>query len=358
MDPGSNRNKTGQGKYTSEDVFNTLAQNGTDYDKQSAIILTGNGSDLSNNKAIKGRAKRKLITQKMVLSLMDVAKDKGDYQRKKSYWNTFHCQNLVHSANGKLYGKYCKNRYCTLCCSIRKADIINRYLPVIQTWPKPHMVTLTVKAVSASQLNPVIRSMLYGFEKITGKFRKRHQRGKGVKLQGIKSLECNFNSQKRTYNPHFHIIVPDLRTANTLVDEWLKCSNKRWTGRQAQNITKVYNNQKALIELIKYGSKIFTEADINNKERSKGARKIYAAALYNIFVAMEGLRIFERFGFNLPKRNFNKVGSFITKEFDGWAYNLKYCDWVNIKNAQVLSGYIPPAELIDLLQNNVDAILK
>jgi len=50
---------------------------------------------------------------------------------------------------------------------------------------------------------------------------------------------------------------------------------------------------------IKYGSKIFIEPDVNEKPAT-GDAKIYAAGLYNIFDAMKGLRIFERFCFNLP----------------------------------------------------------
>ena len=64
----------------------------------------------------------------MALSLIDVAKENGDVEREKAYWNTYYCQNSVITANGRLYGKYCKNRFCTLCCSIRKAEIINKYL--------------------------------------------------------------------------------------------------------------------------------------------------------------------------------------------------------------------------------------
>lgn len=201
--------------------LNTLAQSGTETFGKPAIILTGVGSDLNNSKALKGRAKRKLITQKMILSLVDVSKNKGNNQKKKSYWNTYHCQNKIHTTNGKLYGKYCKNRYCTLCCTIRKADIINRFLPVIQTWEEPYFVTLTIRSVPMHKLKPVMISMLKGFTRIIAKYRKRNQRGKGIKLIGIRSLECNFNSQRKTYNPHFHFVVPNKATGDILIMEWL-----------------------------------------------------------------------------------------------------------------------------------------
>jgi len=292
------------------------------------------------------------------LSLVDVATSKGDIERRKSYWNTFYCQGVIHTANGRLYGKYCKNRCCTLCCCIRKADIINRYLPVIRNWSQPHFVTLTVKAVSASKLNRVMKAMIRGFKRIIGKYRKKYLRGRGIRLQGIRSLECNFNPEKRTYNPHFHVIVPDQEIANILIREWLQCSKKGWTGPKAQKKSKVHNNQLALIELVKYGSKIFTEPDVNKKANHNGQRKIYAAALDNIFAAMKGLRIFERFGFNLPERSLGKKGSFLVEKYDEWRFNIKYFDWLNENNGKSLSEYLPVAGLMGLLENNIDTVLK
>jgi len=55
-------------------------------------------------------------------------------------------------------------------------------------------------------------------------------------------------------------------------------------------------------EYPKYGSKIFTEQDLDKKSNGKIPRKIYVRALDNILSAMEGIRIFERFGFNLPRK--------------------------------------------------------
>ena len=54
------------------------------------------------------------------------------------------------------------------------------------------------------------------FSIIKERCKKRHQRGTGIQLIGIKSLECNFNPQKKTYNPHFHIIVPNKEIATLL----------------------------------------------------------------------------------------------------------------------------------------------
>jgi hypothetical protein len=230
-------------KKPSQGVFNTLAQNGTASLHELAIIVNGKGSDLSNHKALKGKAKRKMITQKMVLSLIDVTNKNGADERKKAYWNTFYCQSKIHTANGRLYGKYCKNRFCTLCCAIRKAEIINRYLPVIKKWEKPYFVTLTIRAFPLKHLKKAMIKVIAGFKYITQKHRKRGQRGQGIRLVGIKSLECNFNPVKKTYNPHLHLIVESEAIADILIKEWLT-NWEGYTSYKAQYKRKVENVER------------------------------------------------------------------------------------------------------------------
>ena len=158
---------------------------------------------------------------KMVLNLIAIAEKKGELEKAKSFWNTYHCQSRLVTFEGRYYGKYCKNRFCLLCCSIRKAEIINRYYPVLKDWPEPYFVTLTVRAYPLKSLKVMVRGMVKAFKQITGRYRKMNQRGNTVQLMGIKSLECNFNPVRRTYNPHFHIIVPSKEIAEILVKEWL-----------------------------------------------------------------------------------------------------------------------------------------
>lgn len=335
-------------------VFNTLAQNGTTTAENPAIIVNGKGSDLNNGKALKGKAKRKMITQKMVLSLIDVSKQNGTKEREKGYWNTFHCQSNIYTANGRLYGKYCKNRFCTLCCAIRKAEIINRYLPEIEKWENPYFVTLTIKAFPYKHLKKAMTKVIAGFKYITSKYRKRNQRGKGERLIGIKSLECNFNPVKKTYNPHLHIIVKNEAIADILIKEWL-INWKGYTSYKAQYKRKVENRQRDLIEIVKYGSKIFTEPDTNKKATAKGQSYIYAAALENIFKAMQGLRIFDRFGFNLPKEATKKeTHATLIKDLIEWEYSPKTFDWHNVNTGETLTQYHPQYNLLCLLEMNVD----
>jgi len=343
----------------------TLAESGTQKNRitPSIALVSGEGTDIINNPSLVSRAKRKVITQKMTLALIDVAKEKGDDERVKAYWNAYHCQNKVIISENRLYGNYCKNRFCTVCCAIRKADTINRYYPIISQWPDVHFVTLTVKACKAQDLDKRIWRMFRAFELIHNRCKKREQRSNGVKLIGIKSLECNFNPEKKTYNPHYHIIVPSREIADLLVEEWIKqwrptgklAYKYKYTSPKAQKISKVTNLEHSLIETIKYGSKIFTEPDLNKKSKQPIRPMIYAYALDNILVAMKGKRIFERFGFNLPQQPSKTHISKFVVNFETWVFPSDASDWINPETGESLTGYLQPIELSSLLNECINS---
>ena len=114
------------------------------------------------------------------------------------------------------------------------------------------------------------------------------------------------------------------------------------------------NLEKDLIETIKYGAKIFTEPDLNKKLQSDVNPTIYAAALYNIYDGMKGLRLFERFGFNAPKKKKTVQPARVVTDYDEWIFAPHYHDWMQTDSEQVLSNYTLPAELGDLLANHID----
>lgn len=293
----------------------------------------------------------------MILSLVDVCKLKGEPERQQMYWNAFHCQTKIISSENKLYGNYCKNRFCTTCCAIRKADIINRYYPTLKEWKEPHFVTLTVKAIKAKKLNKWIFGMNKAFKLIKDRCKKRHQRGNGIQLIGIKSLECNFNPTRKNYNPHFHIIVPNKEIAELLKKEWMRQWNRTSTlhcSPKAQHIRKVENLERDLIETIKYGSKIFTEADLRKKGKKATQPMVYAYALDNILCAMKGKRIFDRFGFNLPKSNKEHIPQKLITNFEEFTFFSTSSDWINKQTGECLTGYLQPMELSYLLNECIN----
>lgn len=324
--------------------------------------VRGKGSDLNDKELMQKRAKRKLISQRRALSLIDVAKEKGAKGKDLiPFWNTYNCLGKVTSSNGKLFGRYCKNRFCTVCCAIRKAELIHKYQPVIKKWKDPYFVTLTTKAVKANQLQKRTDEMFFAFNKIKDKFRKWHTKGKSIKLAGLKSFECNFNPLNKTYNPHFHFIVPDRATAMLLKQEWKKYWGYELVSEKGQDIRPIENPTKGIIEIIKYGVKTFTDPDMikDKKASRKNSKMIYTVALYNILCAMKKHRIFERFGFNVPKPDIEKVKE-TTKLiiYAEWVYSYKHTDWLSVDTEQTLTGYKPPAELETILRHYINEVLE
>src|ERR1700751_38336 len=243
--------------------------------------VIGNGMKIVDKQTLCDLSKKKLITQSIVPKLVDIARAKGAFKRKQMYWNAYHCLNTVYKAAGSLYSdedKYCKTRICAVCCGVRKAELINKYLPELLGWWDTHFLTLTVKAVPANQLKKLISEMVIVFSRITEKYRKRHQRNRDIKLMGIKSIESNFNPKAQTYNPHLHILVPSKQMAEILKKEWLSYWGNL-TDPQAQKYRTVKDTEKALIEVIKYSTKIFTRFDPNDKKKPtpENTILIYAA---------------------------------------------------------------------------------
>jgi len=237
--------------------------------------------------------------------------------------------------------------------------LINKYLPIINTWDDPHFLTLTHTSCSGRQLKERVSKVLEAFYKIKERTKKKHQRGNGIKIIGIKSLECNFNPKKRTYNPHLHIIVPDKATAYLIKREWLKLWTVQFAFSEHQYIRKVTNREASLIEIIKYGTKIFTEPDLIKKSKKKGTHKIYVNALYNILSAMKGHRVFDRFGFNLPKTTKPIRGTTTElKNYDEWEYNISIADWASINSGELLTEHKISFELMHLLEHNIDVQLE
>jgi hypothetical protein len=321
------------------------------------ITLQGNGSGALDTVTLQNRAKKKLITQTLIKNLVDMAIYKGDLDMVKPYWRTYHCQSRVISSGGRLYGKYCKNRFCNVCSGIRKADIINRYLPEIKTWEDPHFVTLTAKAVSIKTLGKRVAKMIQAFGIIKDRYKKRDQRGTGQRLIGVRSLESNYNPVTHTYNPHFHVIVATRQMAEMLIMDWLELFTKKFTSPYAQNMRKVEDTERDLIEIVKYGTKIFTDPTMAKK--LKVTPFIYVSAYHNIICAMKDHRIFDRFGFNLPKTTKVKGGK-ATKVTD-WAeliFDPKENDWIDPETEQLLSGYVPDPKLMEILKGYIDKDLQ
>ncbi len=323
---------------------------------KSVELVTGYGSDATNRQLTDNRAKRKLITQSVALKLIAYAESEGDKKALKKYWNIYYCQNTVKESQKRTYGGYCKNKLCSLCAANRKAEFIRKYLPVISKWKDPYFVTLTAKACKAHQLDKRIDNVLRAFQIIKNRFRYRHRRGKMPKFKGIRSIECNFNQKKRTYNPHIHLIVEGEEMAEALRLEWAKLWTENFVDLQAQHKRNVKREKcKDLIETIKYSTKIFSEVDNNNK----GTTRIYIAAIHTIDKALSGHQLFRSFGFTLPKEAAREPkGTQAVIDAKVMKYDRKQANWINEASDEALAPYYPDIDLLMKLEYHMDKVRK
>lgn len=343
------------------DNSSTLAQSRTDNiispDPSHIIEVTGLGTERGETDILKNRAKRKMITQALVLNLIDAAKAKGAYDRVKLYWNAYHCQSEIFTSDGWVYSNYCKTRYCMVCNANRKADMINTWIPEIMKWEAPHFVTVTVKSVKAHKLNKWIgQGMIQNMRLIIEMLQKRHKRGKGINMVGTKSLECNFNPYKRWYNPHYHLIVANQEMAETLIYEWMKKWGKKHTNAKGQDMSRVRGVDSVLKEIIKYGSEIIREPG-TIKKGERISPMIYANVLDNIVAAFQGHRLFGRFGCNRPSRGKIFIPPTQLRQHHEWSYDRQTCDWVHSITGEHLTGYTPNSQLKHMISHNINTEL-
>jgi len=335
--------------------LDTLEQRGTQHaDKQyseNTQTLFGKGSSMQS---ITNRSKRKYVSQNLALKLVDVAKEEGSSLWEKRYWTTYHCQNDLTLYEGRTYGTYCRRRWCTACAAIRKAEMIIKYLPVMQEWSEMHFLTLTVKSKPKQSLQKWIDGMFRAFDKILRKCRRKYKNGTGPKLIGIRCLECNYNPIKKWYNPHFHLLIPNKEISDLIKKEWCALWNRRYeksrnwkrdmlAAPRLQVNVKVKNTIKDYIEVIKYGAKVFTDPEM--KKGESGKWKVYAAALHEIYKAFENRRLISSFGIDMPTAELNKTE---TKEVTGTqkiVYDKRLKDWIDTDTGELLTGYVPTGKL-------------
>lgn len=348
--------------------FNTLGLSGTNKKPEpiDEIILMGRGIDLGNITALDRLAKRKLITKTLMLSMVEMASEDENWKWHSRFELTLHCQDEKQTADGRAYTDfYCKQRCCLVCLANLKAEKVNTYLPIVEDMADPHFLTLTLVAVKKDELRQRFKDIGKAIRTLIARYKKRHQRHKGMKFYGLWSIESNFNPKALTYNPHIHMIVPSEYAAQTFWNDWVEYWKERKVKineKKAQKYRRLKKNRvKDLIEIVKYGSKIFTEPDIAKRMKFKLPRKpsfLYIRALYNILKAMDGIDVFNTFGFELKDRKKPRPIPKKVNECTVWNYDLAAPDWINEEKGLRLANYKVPDELQSLLENRTNTTLE
>ena len=347
--------------------LDTLAQGGTN----SKTVLLDDAVDLDfdivgstntdDKKSLIKRSRRKNFNDSLIPRLVEASDQNPLSYRSKSYWNTYHCaSSMIHYSDGKTRANYCKNRWCMVCNSIRTAQLINTYSHIIESWGDRYFVTLTLPTVPRLDLKESIAVRGRVLSKCLGTIKKRHQRGKAPKLEGIWKMECTYRPQSDEYHPHYHVIIRSKSNAYLLRDMWLK--NFRSADIKAQDVRRATMGDAK--ELFKYFTKLVSST---GKKVAPGARidsrSIYADAMDVIFNAMKGRQTFKPFGFkksDYPDPPSSEEEEIHTGDVENepfaigesvWNRNAK--DWVNEDTGELLSGYIPGESFQEFLDTRI-----
>lgn len=272
----------------------------------------------------------------------------------KSYKNSFYCQDLIKATDGELTSTYCKNRWCPICNRNKTAELINKYLPTLETYPQLYFITLTRPNVSGDNLKAEIDYLISTFRKLM-QTRKSKQFIKDGAI-GIRKLECTHNPETG-FHPHFHLLVSDFAFAEYIVNRWLKVNPT--ANIKAQDLKPTDGEIGSYIEIFKYFSKLLA--------KDKTTNKIYfdAKSMDIIFTAMRGRQVFQTIG-NLkpiePNQETTKEKSVIFNQETGelitdgcfkYKGNLNTIGYYNITDGSNLIELTTP-NLIKELDNNLN----
>lgn len=333
-------------------------------------IRLNKSTTVNDKKPLQNRAKRKYLATSLSLNLVSIAEKKRDkaelenfkefnenQSSVKSYWLMYHCASKLEHNNGKVTGRYCKNRLCLVCNSIRQAQVSARYSPVIKEWGEDvYFVTVTVPNMKGELLSSSLDEMHSIYKKIQERLKKQYQRGQREKFIAIKKLEGTYNPIMVTYHPHYHFLIKGADNANSFLDMWLTDTKHLGTNRKAQDIRKADVN--APRELFKYFTKIISSSD---KEK-----RIFVDALDVIYKAMKGRRTFQSIGFKLPKEEKLKDEDFelpleLEAEYQGeeeetYIWIQEQADWVSNVTGVLLSDYKLSKSLQELPKRMITTI--
>lgn len=201
---------------------------------------------------------------------------------RKSYKNSIHCASVLLPSERGLTSRYCKNRWCPTCQSIRIATLINGYASQLNEMEDPYFVTLTAETVPIDRLEWRIKQ----FSKVWSLISKQAYWRKH-KPNGIRKAECTLRPNGM-YHYHYHIIIDGREHAEWVIFQWLK--RHKDSDRKAQDMKPVKRGE--YIELFKY----FTKLISSDKEAGKERRYIDFVRLNDIFETLKGTRVYQSFG--------------------------------------------------------------
>lgn len=280
--------------------------------------------------ALDKRLISKYLTHQILYPLID-----QESEMKGSYWRAWHCGNTMIQQGQKLTTTYCKHRACITCNRIRTAELINGYLPQIESFDRPQFITLTRPNVEVTELRAEFEALIKIFSLIMRKAKRI-----GLSNSALRKIECTYNVRANTFNPHIHVISSNKELSTFILNEWLK-RNKN-ASKRAQDIREADNNSTK--ELFKYFTKLVHMKYDERMDKSNITVQPYA--LDRILSAIKGKRTFQTYGsLRLVSEDIDEIQSQDYPELDNemnvWNYYPIIHNYVS-EGGVVLSEINPP----------------
>lgn len=198
------------------------------------------------------RAGRKHFSRPYHIRLAELRNEREQYYR-----NAVYCaETLVQEPDGRIRTTYCNGRLCPVCQAIRTAKAMNKYMPLIEGFTDPHLLTLTRQTVRERELRETVGRMCEEFGLSSRTLAKQK-----IRLHGLRKLEIACNCESGRFHPHFHCILEGEEIAQGMLAQWLKRhpGTARPEGQELQRIT--CGDMPALKLLFGYVTKLVTTVE-------------------------------------------------------------------------------------------------
>jgi Replication protein len=313
-------------------LLDTLAQLATHSNQEKSIPQN----------PLEKRAKAKIITGYFLDSLTLL----HDSPMIQSYVNSTECCTNLKQEGDLITGKYCNARWCIVCNRIRTAKLIRQYSEPLRILENKHFVTLTIPNVEGDILPESVNKM---YDSIT-RIRKNLTKTYKVKMEGIRKFECTYNSVRRDFHPHYHLVLAGGENmAEKVIELWLEQFPK--ADRKGQDFREADDN--SIIEMFKYFTKL-----LPSKKDKIANQKVSPYALDTIFRAMNGKRVFQAIGIKGAKEEKEEENlELVAQKYENieekitnwiWVNN----DWFDSDSGEGLTNY-EPSERIKSLKNKI-----
>jgi hypothetical protein len=289
------------------------------------------------------RARAKVLTGAIVRGLFALGEETP---LRYGYARTLACAGELHQAGEEIRGKYCGNRWCGVCNRVRTAKLRNAYTPELSQWRDAWFVTLTVPNVKGRHLADTIRTLTRAVREIANDVRRTDR----LTWRAVRKVEVTYNTRRRDFHPHLHLIVAGEAAARMMLKRWL--ARFPTANRKAQDVRKS-NGDKAMQELFKYLTKQTVLVD--GKVTAPPAR-----ALDTIYRAVRRLRTIQPMGFKVqgePDEVTEEDTALVLdaatvakKRYATWEWDDLAHDWIDRRTGELLTGYEPDAATVETLQ--------